>query len=71
MSSLIAAGTFDDIICIICFGICKTVAYNEYGMSTGKSMGLSIGMLFIENITGLGVGIIMGLVGFLFKVKFI
>ena len=26
-TSLIAAGTFDDIICIICFGICKTVAY--------------------------------------------
>jgi hypothetical protein len=26
--SLIASGTFDDIICIIIFGICKTIIYN-------------------------------------------
>jgi Kef-type K+ transport system membrane component KefB len=47
VSSLIAAGTFDDIVCIILFGVCKTIAYNEYGMSSGQSMGLAIGMLFI------------------------
>ena len=33
--TLIAAGTFDDIICIICFGICKTIALNYGGFSEG------------------------------------
>lgn len=67
VSSLIAAGTFDDIVCIILFGICKTVAYNEYGMSSGKSMDEAIGMLFTEFFIGLAVGIIMGLTCYFFK----
>lgn len=46
-TSLIASGTFDDIISIICFGICKTIAYNEYGMINGSSLGLAIGLLFV------------------------
>jgi len=28
ISSLITAGTFDDIVCIIIFGICKTFVYS-------------------------------------------
>jgi hypothetical protein len=66
-SSLIAAVTFDDIICIICFGICKTISYNDYNMTGGKSLGLSIGTLFLENLAGLGAGIIMGLVAYFFN----
>jgi solute carrier family 9B (sodium/hydrogen exchanger), member 1/2 len=65
--SLIAAGTFDDIVCIILFGVCKTVGYNEYGMSSGKSMDEAIGMLFTEFFIGLAVGIVMGLSCYFFK----
>ena len=67
ISSLIAAGTFDNIICIICFGICKTVAYSNYDMTTGRSLGLSIGILFLENLAGLAVGIFMALLGVVFN----
>jgi hypothetical protein len=38
ISTLIAAGTFDNIICILCFGICKTIAYSHHGMTTGKTL---------------------------------
>lgn len=33
--TLIVSGTFDDIICIICFGICKTIVLNEAGFNHG------------------------------------
>jgi NhaP-type Na+/H+ or K+/H+ antiporter len=64
---LIAAGTFDDIICIICFGICKTVALLNGGFSGDSSMGLEIGRLFIDNLIGLAIGVILGLAGWLLK----
>lgn len=65
--TLIAAGTFDDIICIICFGICKTIVLNEGGFDSGQSMGLAIGMLFVTNIVAFFIGIILGLGGWFFK----
>lgn len=65
--TLIAAGTFDDIICIICFGICKTIVLNEGGFGDGESMGLAIGLLFIGNIVGLIIGIILGLFGWFLR----
>lgn len=65
-STLIAAGTFDDIIAIICFGICKTILLNEAGFDGGKSFGLSIGLLFVGNVVGLLIGIAMGLMGWVF-----
>jgi NhaP-type Na+/H+ or K+/H+ antiporter len=34
-STLIASGTFDDIICIICFSICKTIVLNDAGFGSG------------------------------------
>jgi hypothetical protein len=43
-TSLIASGTFDDIICIIVFGICKTIGYTNYGMG-GNTIGTAIGIL--------------------------
>jgi hypothetical protein len=67
VTAMIASGTFDDIICIILFGITKTIAYNEYGMSSGQSMGYSIGILFAQNIVGLVSGIILGCIGWVFK----
>jgi hypothetical protein len=36
-------------------------------MNGDKSMSLAIGMLFVENVAGLIAGIIMGLIGWLFK----
>ncbi len=65
--TMIASGTFDDIICIICFGICKAIALNFAGLSGGKSMGMEIGILFIENIIALVVGVSFGLTGWFFK----
>jgi len=65
--TLIASGTFDDIVCIICFGICKTIVLNTAGFDDGQSMGLAIGELFIGNIVGFFVGVCMGLLGWFFK----
>jgi solute carrier family 9B (sodium/hydrogen exchanger), member 1/2 len=33
--TLIAAGTFDDILCIIIFSICKTISLYNAGFGTG------------------------------------
>jgi NhaP-type Na+/H+ or K+/H+ antiporter len=65
--TLIASGTFDDIVCIICFGICKTIVLNSAGFDDGQSMGLAIGELFIGNIVAFFVGVCMGLLGWFFK----
>lgn len=62
---LIASGTFDDIVCIICFGICKTIALNEGGFSAGSSMSWGIGVLFIEEIVALAIGVTLGLGGWI------
>jgi Kef-type K+ transport system membrane component KefB len=44
VTALIASGTFDDIICIIVFGICKTIGYTNLGMG-GNTIGVAIGIL--------------------------
>jgi len=67
ISSLIAAGTFDDIICIICFGICKTIAYNDENLSSDKTLEVAIYILILENIAGLVVGFVMAMIGSFFK----
>jgi NhaP-type Na+/H+ or K+/H+ antiporter len=66
INSLITAGTFDDIICIIIFGICKTVVYKHYGLLAG-TVSANIGKLFLENFAGLMVGILLGLLGVIIK----
>jgi NhaP-type Na+/H+ or K+/H+ antiporter len=66
-STVIAAGTFDDIICIICFGICETISLSFGGFSEGSSLGLDIGLLFVANIVGLIIGVVFGLGGWFFK----
>jgi solute carrier family 9B (sodium/hydrogen exchanger), member 1/2 len=65
--TLIASGTFDDILCIICFGICKAVALSIGGFSTGNSIAWEIGLLFIEKIIALFVGVSLALFGWFFK----
>lgn len=65
--TLIAAGTFDDIVCIICFSICKTIVLSDAGFNSGQSMGFAIGMLFVSFIVALVVGVAMGLFGWFFN----
>jgi hypothetical protein len=68
--SLIASCTFDNIICLIIFGICKTITFAYAARDRGEdvgNMGLKIGMLFIHNVAGLIVGVAFGLLAMLFK----
>ena len=65
---LIAAGTFDDIICIILFSVCKTVALHNGGFDApGSSMSWAIGYLFVQNIVAYFIGMALGLMGWVFK----
>lgn len=49
--TLIASCTFDNIVALICFGICKTMVFEYAARSKGsaekKNLGLTIGMLFV------------------------
>jgi hypothetical protein len=68
--SLIASCTFDNIIALICFGICKSIIFDYAARARGEAsqnMALSIGMLFVHNVAGLIAGVIMGLLGWFFK----
>ena len=67
-ASLIAACTFDNIICLILFGICKTVAFehaaeHKHLMSKNTNVAWSIGKIFVHNVAGVGLGGILGLIG--------
>lgn len=69
--SLIASCTFDNIACLILFGVCKTIAF-QYAAETKGSSGHSnpawaIGSIFVHNIAGVIAGIIVGLGGWFFK----
>ena len=66
-AALIAAGTFDDILCIIFFQICKAVAFSDYNMLSGQPMSQAVGMVFLENAVGLVVGLVMGVIGLVFN----
>ncbi len=45
----------------------KSIAYRDEGIDGGRDFSLSIGLLFIEQIAGLAVGISLGLLGYFFK----
>lgn len=68
---VIASVAFDNIFCIIMFGVCKTIAFNlaytRVGVDDPQEMGLTIGMLFVQNVVGIAAGKIMGLFSFFFK----
>jgi NhaP-type Na+/H+ or K+/H+ antiporter len=65
--TLIAAGTFDDISCIIIFEICKSIALNFAGYSEGESLAWAIGKVFVQNAIGLVIGVSLGLGAWPFK----
>eukprot|EP00347_Sterkiella_histriomuscorum_P005826 403355123 len=68
--TLIASSTFDNIICLILFGIVNAVAMNEATQEvTGITSDISfaIGMLFVQNIAGLCVGVLVGCTAWFFK----
>ena len=69
---LIASCTFDNITSIILFGVCKTIAFEYAALEKGttsknKNIAWSIGSVFVHNIAGIIAGVIMGLIGWLFK----
>ena len=64
-ATCIAGGTFDVILCIIVLGITTTVTFNR--IESDGNGGLVIGMLFVELVTGLGIGVIMALLSWVFK----
>jgi NhaP-type Na+/H+ or K+/H+ antiporter len=69
--SLIAACTFDNISCLILYGICKTVSFQYAaevkGFKDHENPAWAIGSIFVHNVAGIIAGVIMGLVGWLFK----
>ena len=66
---IIAAGTFDDILCIILFGIFASLSYFGTGGVGHKdeSMGHKVGMIIAEIVAGFGAGFITGFFGWLFR----
>jgi hypothetical protein len=71
-SSLIAACTFDNIVCLILFGVCKTIAFEYEKQKHGKESSQStfawnMSSIFVHNLAGIIAGVIMGLLGWLFK----
>ncbi len=69
--SLIASCTFDNIICLILFGVCKTIAFQYAADNKGgdqhKNFAWEISSIFVHNVAGVIAGIIMGCVAWLFK----
>ena len=73
--SLIASCTFDNITCLILFGVCKTIAFQYAAETRGGGAGgkehtnpaWAIGSIFVHNVAGIIVGVIMGLAGWFFK----
>jgi hypothetical protein len=70
--SLIASCTFDNIVCLILFGVCKTIAFEYAALDKGiesknKNIAWSIGSIFVHNVAGIIAGAIMGLIGWFFK----
>jgi hypothetical protein len=70
--SLIASCTFDNITCLILFGICKTIAFEYEAQRQGTSQSKSsfawqISGIFVHNVAGIIAGLIMGILGWFFK----
>lgn len=69
--TLIAASTFDNITNLVCFGICRTIAFQIAGknkaLEGNNDASLSIGFLFVQVICGVLGGFLMGLIGWVFK----
>jgi hypothetical protein len=57
---LICAGTYEDILSIILFGVCSNIAFSAV-IENGESPGIAVGWTILEIVTGLGIGIVFGL----------
>ena len=71
-STVFASCTFDNIVVLILFGICKTIAFKdeleEKGLSgQHKNNAWAIGGIFVHVISGLIGGVSMGLIGSIFR----
>jgi NhaP-type Na+/H+ or K+/H+ antiporter len=64
-STLIASGIFDDVLCNICFVICKGIAFSK--IEPGQNGHIALIFVFVEVFTGIGGGIMFGLLGWFFK----
>ena len=69
--SLIAAATFDNVLGVICFGICNTLTFDyadiDHGQARTQNIPLQIGLLILQNVVGLGLGVSFGLIAWVFK----
>jgi len=70
-TTIIPACTFDNIVSLIAFGICRAltfqIAATNKNLGNGGSAGLSIGFLFVQVIVGVLAGGLFGLCGYAFK----
>jgi len=67
---MIAANSFDSIVCLILCGILTSLSISkaeEEVTGVKKEISWTVGLLIIQNIVGLAAGIAMGTVGWLFK----
>ena len=68
---MIASCTFDNITGLILYGVCKTIAFQFAAEAKGheghKNPAWAIGSIFVHNIAGVIAGVIMGLIGWIFK----
>ena len=70
-SSITASSTFDNIACLILYGICKTITFQYAAEIKGNQQhtnpAWAIGSIFVHNVAGIIAGVIMGLLGWFFK----
>ena len=68
---MIASCTFDNIICLILFGIVKTVSMAQASRAINdiedSHIAWDIAVILIHNISGIAAGTLMGFIGWFFK----
>lgn len=62
-AAMIGSGTIEDILCIFLCSIVRAMSYSSVGMGFDTSMGLVVGIVLLENLCGLIVGVLLGLLG--------
>jgi type III secretory pathway component EscS len=63
---MIAAGTFDDVLCIFCFGICESISISK-ARTSSQSIAVTIIIVLASIIVGALIGIACGFIGWTFK----
>lgn len=62
---MIAAGTFDDILCIFCFGIAESIAISK-AHQDGTNIGVAVIIVLAQIVIGAIIGVVCGLIAYLF-----